>query len=591
MNKRRKSMIRLMAGVMVIAVAAGVHTGCSGRSASGAGEETDASTWESGRRGGEITIGIGQEVFSLLPLTVFNDESMVVLRVLFLSPLERDFLTGQWTGVLADSWSISEDGRTVTVTLRDDIEWSDGRPITAGDVVSAVELLYASGAFYGGWVDLYEAYGEGTVYSEIDERTFSITASEAGAGLLPLLSLPALPMHIFKPILEREGVNGFHELWLPTQDLKDLVVSGPFRPFRYEEGERIVLRRNPRFFMRDEKGTALPYLDRVTVLFDIGLEEAYGRFESAELDWVQFGSRQLLDPEEEWGGYVIEAVGEHPATHFLVFNQNPREAPDDPGIPPPKLTWFSNRDFRTAMAHLVDRRRIIEEAAQGKAAPQYSFVPRASALYWEGADAYAPKYDPGRAAELLDSMGYQDRNGDGIREDPDGNPIAFSLATHEDNLVRVKTGGIIAEAAGAVGIQIDFQTLTWNELVHKLTGSCDFESVIIGLEGSIDPLATGANVYLSSGFLHLCNPNQTRPATPWEERMDELVELAAAALRFEEKQKIYEEAQRIWLDESPWIFTAADLEYQVHRGEYGNLRPHRQMLDRLPLHRIFRKRR
>ena len=90
-------MIGLMAGVLVIAVAAGLHTGCESRSASAASEETVTSAWEIGGRGGEITIAIETEVFSLLPLTALSDESTRRRVLGEAAALGVDLLTGEET--------------------------------------------------------------------------------------------------------------------------------------------------------------------------------------------------------------------------------------------------------------------------------------------------------------------------------------------------------------------------------------------------------------------------------------------------------------------------------------------------------------
>jgi peptide/nickel transport system substrate-binding protein len=153
----------------------------------------------------------------------------------------------------------------------------------------------------------------------------------------------------------------------------------------------------------------------------------------------------------------------------------------------------------------------------------------------------------------------------------------------------VETGKIIAEEARGIGIQADFQPVEFGELVDMIVESKDFEAMIIGTVPMDDPL-TDFEIYHSSGVQHLIEPGQEKPRRSWEKRMDELVEQAPSSLTFEQRRSIYEEAQRIWLNELPWIFTITELEYQVHRGEFGNMKPHLLRDYRLPLHRIYRKR-
>jgi len=142
--------------------------------------------------------------------------------------------------------------------------------------------------------------------------------------------------------------------------------------------ERIVLAPNPYYCEIDEAGTPLPYLDEVVI--DIVRGADYG----------------VLVTE-------LSNVGPATSTSFIAFNQNPIDGDDDAGISEPELSRLSNKRFRTAMTHLIDRKTCIKSFAFGFGYPQYSFVPTFSPYYQEGAEDAAPRFDPD-AAEALRSL-------------------------------------------------------------------------------------------------------------------------------------------------------------------------------------------
>ena len=299
--------------------------------------------------------------------------------------------------------------------------------------------------------------------------------------------------------------------------MSTIVGNGPFLIGEYVPSERVVMVPNPNYYEQDEWGQQLPYLDEFVIEFVEDLETGLARFIAGETD--AFGLRgkdygALVDRQES-DNFLIYNVGPASSTQFITFNQNPIEGEEDGGIEPPALTWLSNKSFRQAMAHLIDRQTIINNIAFGFGYPQYSFVWTVSPYYWEGAADAAFKYDPQRAKELLDAIGYTDRDGDGVREDPDGNKIELILNTNSGNDVREQIGELFSQEAQAIGVDVTFKPEAFNELVTRLVASYDWQMILIGLTGSVDPVG-GANVYPSRGSLHMIEPNQESPRRDWE---------------------------------------------------------------------------
>ena len=98
--------------------------------------------------------------------------------------------------------------------------------------------------------------------------------------------------------------------------------------------------------------------------------------------------------------------------------------------------------------------------------------------------------DIAEANRILDSLGWMDNAGDGIREDEAGNTIAFSLVTNTQNSVHENVGTIIQQGLEEIGIKADFRLIEFRDLVSRLTRSYDWEATVIGFGTRTDPPAT-----------------------------------------------------------------------------------------------------
>ena len=224
------------------------------------------------------------------------------------------------------------------------------------------------------------------------------------------------------------------------------------------------------------------------------------------------------------------------------------------------------------MASLIDRQTLINNVAFGFGYPQVSFIPRVSPYYWDGADDAAFPYDPNAAADMLDSIDYIDRDGDGWREDPDGIKISLDLITNSGNSVREAVGELLAQEAARIGIEINFSPGDFNALVTQLVATYDWEMILIGLTGSVDPIS-GANVYPSSGNLHMIEPNQTTPRRAWEVAVDAAWDEANLTTDEAQRARGFEKIQRAWIENVPWVYTFNIATLGGIKNEFGNYFP------------------
>ena len=207
----------------------------------------------------------------------------------------------------------------------------------------------------------------------------------------------------------------------------------------------------------------------------------------------------------------------------------------------------------------------------GQGYPQWAAIsPAAGDFHNPAVRRYA--YDLDRAREILDALGWVDGDGDGVREDGDGNPIRFSLVTNGDNSVREQVTLRIRDGLAAVGIQADYESLEFGDLVGKLVSTYDWEVLVIGFTGGSDPYG-GIAFWHSSEDLHLWRPNQAEPATAWEAEIDDLYVQASQELDRAKRVELYHRAQDLAAENVPVIYTTLSERLGAVRNVFGNTTP------------------
>ena len=537
-------------------------------------QNAEAFEYTTGQAGGTLTVATISEPLTL-NLALANDAaSSDVLGYLFEGLTEISWLTNEVEPALAESWTHSDDGLTWTFHLRQDVTWHDGVPFTARDVAFTFnDIIYnpdidasARAAFNFRFMD--EETGEWktepmTVVA-LDDYTIRCDLPVPFAPFLRSMGTAIYPGQILKDYVD-DGT--FNEAWDIDTDPAEIIGTGPFTIESYEPEERVVFKRNPDYWLSDDAGNPLPYLDEIVHVIVPDLETELAMFKAGEADVHGVLGEEFaeLEPLQAQHNFTIHRRGPGFGSQFLTFNANPD------AVSPPKLTWFQNTQFRQAVAHVVDKDRIIDDVQHGLGYPQWSSVSPASGDF-HNPDVRRYAYSIAEANRILDELGWLDTDGDGTREDDEGNPIAFSLVTNAQNSVREQIGAIIQQGLEDIGIAADFQLIEFGDLVNRLVASYDWEAVVIGFTGGADPYS-GIGIWHSSEPLHLWNPNQMEPATAWEAEIDDLYIRASQELDHAERVKLYHRAQAIAGENVPLIYTTQGERLTAVRNVFGNTTP------------------
>ncbi|MBD2205771.1 ABC transporter substrate-binding protein [Calothrix sp. FACHB-1219] len=483
--------------------------------------------------------------------------------------ITENYENGQVEPALAESWQISEDKLKIVFTLRENLKWSDGQPLTVDDVVFTYNDIYLNEAIPTDARDgmrIGESRQLPTV-KKIDNRRVEFSIPEPFAPFLrSTTGYPILPAHALRESVttkDQEGKPKFLSKWGVDTPPDQLIVNGPFKLERYDTSQRIVFRRNPYYWRKDAQGKAQPYIERIVWQIVESTDTSLLQFRSGGLDSVGVTPDyfSLLKVQEKQGNFKIYNGGPGSGTTFLIFNLNKGVRDGKPLIEPKKSRWFNTVEFRQAVAYAIDRQTMINNTFRGLGQPQDSPISVQSPYYLspkEGLKVY--DYNIEKAKQLLLKAGfkYNDKN---QLIDAEGNNVRFTLLTNAGNKIREAMGSQIKRDLSKIGIQVDFNPIAWNTYTDKLANSLDWEAALLGLTGGLEP-NDGANVWSPEGGLHMFNqkpqtgqkPIQGWQVAPWEAKIGELYIKAARELDEAKRKAIYAETQQITQENLPFIY-------------------------------------
>ena len=535
-----------------------------------------------GQPGGTLTYSTISEPLTF-NLALANDTgSTGYLGYLFEGLTETSWLTNEVEPALAESWEHSDDGLTWTFHLRQDVQWHDGQPFTAHDVdftfnrITYNDDIPASSRSTFNFRFLDEESGQWQeaqmTVTALDDYTVRFVLPVPFAPFLRSMGTAIYPRHI----LEQHVDDGtFADTWDIDTNPAEIIGTGPFTIASYVPGERVVLQRNPNYWLQDAAGSRLPYLDTISAIIVSDFETELAMFQAGETDLHGVLGEEFADlkPLEAAGNFTIHKRGPTFGSTFLGFNMNPGRNSDtgELYLAPEKLEWFQSTQFRQAVAHSINKDAIINDVLHGLGYPQWASVsPAAGDFHNPNVRRY--EYDLAKANAILDGLGWVDTDGNGIREDGAGNEIAFTLVTNTDNSVREKVTMIVHQGLQGIGIRADFKLIEFGDLVDQLVSSYDWETMVIGFSGGTDPYS-GIGFWHSSEDLHLWHPNQPQPATEWEAEIDALYIMGGQELDHDKRVALYHRAQEIAAENVPVIYTTHGERLTAVRNVFGNTTP------------------
>jgi len=527
---------------------------------------------EIGKYGGTYVISQISDPRTFNPIVVQDTASGAVTGAIFESLVDQDYITGEIVPGLAESWTISQDGRTWTFTLREGLTWADGKPLTTEDVAFSAKAIFTEGVDTSA-ADLLTFQDQPVRWRVLDRRRIQFITPRAicpvGLFLRLVGAIDVVPKHLLEGVLAKGGAD-FTKTWGINVTPRELVGSGPFVLQSYVPGQRVTLLRQSKWWQVDKKGQRLPYLTRYVIQIVPNVEQARLKFLAGETDFYAARPREYaeLKAQEQRGNFTVYDGPEGFGSEFLVLNQNPAGVGGG-GMTPAQLSWFQDVRFRRALNHAIDRNTVAQQVYAGRATAAWSPVSIGNKLYFNDKVTQYP-YNLERAQQLLAEAGYR-RGTDGVLRDPQGNVVEFTIATNAGNTDREAMGNILRQDFVKLGMRVTFAPESFPSLVGKLTGTYKWQAIIIGLTGGIEP-GTGRNVWLASGDLHMWRPNQDKPATEWEAEVDRIFEQVACEPDAAKRKALYARFQEIVAQQVPLMYFTNPKTQPAVRNTIGNVK-------------------
>lgn len=515
---------------------------------------------DTGSGGAIIEPNFGDDPKTFNPVIALDGPSLDVINRAYPDFIGVDSDSVQYEGgakgAIVESWEIADDGVTYTFTLRDDLVWSDGVPITSADVMWFLDAAL-SGETASPRQQLidsiasYEAPDDHTLVIEFVEQT--CTSIDTLAPVYPV------PAHVFEEVYgdDYAGMEESEYNLNPTVTGGEAFIFSNFRP-----GEQTTLLANPDF-SDAEVGAVIPegWVYKIVTDQVVQMEQ----FFAGQLTFVDSVPQANRDDVRARGDEGEFQIFETPAAtiRFLSLNvadpTNPQDGLDEDGnlIDQGHHPILGDVRVRQALNYGMNFDEINEGAFFGTGVPVASHVRPTDWSFPEGLEVYP--FDAERAMELLDEAGFTDEDGDGVREcngceyAEEGAPLAFTAKTNAGNTSQEALYTLLQDQWNELGFDVTVEFVEFNTLIDEFTAQTyDAIGVFWSLstpanpDGITDIFLPGADV-VGAGF------NTQSYSNP---RLTELIETARTlpGCDIEERKELYGEAYEILRDESPWIW-------------------------------------
>ena len=540
--------IRLALPLLALSALALVLAGCGGGASTtpGGGGSNAPTVTAKVVDGGILRIGYTDPPDGISPFVGSNQVSYIIFQEMYPALVQYDEnyqLKGDW----AKSWTVSDDNRTYTFSLRPG-KWSDGQPLTAADAVWTFQTVqkYAKGA-----TGLMAAYIEGVAsVRAIDDLTLEVTfAKPKATALSNLQPFYILPKHIFE---QHVGNNGKDLLTWDMKAEDTLVGGGPFTVKQYDEKGTTLLERNPGYY------GPKPHLDAVGMTVYQNPDAMVSAFKAGEIDAMDKVPVTLVDQVKAMPDVQV-AEGLVPDVVNIGFNSNPKKTNHRELLDP---------QVKLAMAHAVDRDRIIKTVYNGYAKPAASILTPIAGDFLD--KTIKPEaYDLALANKLLDDAGYP-KGADGIRVTPSGDRMSYEVILPSDIQGQQRKFEIVQGDWQKIGIEVTGKPMdgsaAWDEMMAPDGKYLNFDIHMWSWIGYIDPdfmlTTVMCNQYGNWSDTGYCNPEY-----------DALYAKQATEMDPVKRQAIVHEMQQILYRDHPYIFVAQSEFIRAYKGAWGGITP------------------
>jgi peptide/nickel transport system substrate-binding protein len=457
---------------------------------------------------------------------------------------------------------VGEDGTTFTYTVRDDLTWSDGEPMTAQDMAFTLDLYEDKHAYlpqtYTALIESVEATSDTTVVLKTSEPT------SLYSGAAPYMYTYILPEHVW----------GQHSEAPRDYDNVPNVGSGPFVIAEYQRGEFVRMERNPHWNGPD------PHIDEIIYRIFKNEDAQAEALKSGEIDFAYIDSANVfnsLKGEPNIGTHVgtipeFDEIGVNTGSAYQ--DPEPNYEPHGDGHPALK-----DPVVRRAMRMAINSEEVTDKVHLGYAIPGTTIVPPVSiaGARWEPTGDDLIAWDIEGANQMLEDAGYRDTDGDGVREMPPGSldpgrPLEFRYYVQTNDQNTVKAAPFVRSWLEDIGIKAEVEAMTSGRLGDELVAGTydlfhwgwipdpDPDSILSYFQ--CDERPPDENTYGNNDAFY-CNPEYDRLYIEQRTTLDP-----------QRRLEIIQEMQRIFYEDAPYIVLWYPPTFQAFRTDaFGGYQP------------------
>ena len=429
---------------------------------------------------------------------------------------------------LAESYTISEDNKTLTFKLREGVKWHDGTEFTADDVKFTLEFLGhpdypgTSGSHIA-WLEGADAYKKGEAdhiagINLIDKYTISLTTTEVfGASLLKFGTTNMLAKHIWENVDVKTALEA-------TEVLRNPVGTGPFKMKTFVPDQYVELAAN------DDYWNHRPNLDGIIVQAT-NQETAQAQMLNGEIDMMLISQ---MNPDDlalyEDSGIVVQMVPMNSSQYMGINNS---------------LDVFKDKKVRQALAYAIDRQSIVDGILNG-----YGMV--AAEPYREDfwacpSDINLYELNKEKAISLLEESGFKYDKASNIMS-YNGEPVKWVLKYPTGNKAREQSAVVIQQNLKDIGINIELQIMEFSTL-YAMVKEGDYELYLMA-EGASTGDPDIFRFYHSSQV----PPNGLNIRRYKNAEVDKLLEEGQKLMEVEDRKPVYQKVARIINEEQPMVY-------------------------------------
>lgn len=334
---------------------------------------------------------------------------------------------------LAKTWELSDDRKTWTITIRDDVKFSDGAPLTAADVA----FTFNKGLEAGGKIDLSPLEKA----EAVDNTTVKLTLSQPDITFIQhLITLGIVPEKVYGPDYGRNPIG-----------------AGPFKLVRWDEGQQMVVEANDLYYGKK------PAFKKLVFLFSEE-DAALAAAKAGQVDVLGVPSSLARQNIPGMKLLVVKSVD----NRGLMFPTLPDKGAKTPKGIPVGNDATADVAIRKAVNYAIDRQALVDGVLDGYGRPAFGVV---DGLPWDNSDIRFKDNDPEKAKQILEAAGWVDTDGDGIRE-KNGVPAQFTIVYNAKDSLRQGLALAVSDMLKPVGVKAIPQGESWDSIKTRLTHTC-----------------------------------------------------------------------------------------------------------------------